>query len=359
MFPMLINGTCNVVTSSKYFIQLEKNIFNNTYAKGNYTFGEEILSKEPLAIVTRKDDREFSDIVNWIIHTILHQEGHRDPTLCQNYTDLTSLDALDLNFKNAVHCVGNVTEIFGETGTRIQLENGTSGLLYAIPFGNLDSDSIDDSFPGGMLAQIRKNNSFNCGVAVAANFVGNVKESDGLVRMGVEYCRTLAAALHNGDHKNVMFQPFPEADDSSFIALSNRTIDVLVGAKIRMEYDFKQPPSRDGAHFSTPYYYGNETANEVSIYSIATREDDALFASFVNSVVLATIYAQENEIHKEDMLKMPLVSLYGSDLNWALRDAVAYSGNYDDMYSEWFKNVTEATRGRNVVNKDLSVKLKV
>ena len=126
---------------------------------------------------------------------------------------------------------------------------------------------------------------------------------------------------------------------------------------MQRKYDFKLSPSLDGVHFSTPYYYGNEFTNEVSIYAIATREDDAPFASFVNTVVLATIYAQENDIQRKDSTEMPLVSLFGSNLNWALRDAVAHSGNYDEIYSKFFvSNVSEASRGRNRMNTDLAVK---
>ncbi|KAL7538347.1 hypothetical protein ACHAXR_008492 [Thalassiosira sp. AJA248-18] len=49
---------------------------------------------------------------------------------------------------------------------------------------------------------------------------------------------------------------------------------------------------------------------------------------------------------------MPLVSVFGSDLNWALRDAIAYSGSYEQIYKNHFgSKATEVNRGRNTLNK--------
>ena len=50
-------------------------------------------------------------------------------------------------------------------------------------------------------------------------------------------------------------------------------------------------------------------------------------------------------------MKMPLASLFGSDLRWALRDAITYSGNYDDVYTKNFgSQVSDAERGWNALN---------
>mmetsp|Transcript_14555 Transcript_14555/g.31305 ORF Transcript_14555/g.31305 Transcript_14555/m.31305 type:complete len:378 (-) Transcript_14555:88-1221(-) len=354
MDDMLLNGTCNVIASMKFFINQKEPLIEGE-RNGTFVFGKSLLSKEPFAIATRNDDREFSDVVNRIIETILYEQGQKEPMLCQNQSVPTPRDVLDLNWTNSVHCVGNYTEIFGDIGTLNPLNENASGSLYATPFGNLGDSTINNASSKDMLPRIRKNESFSCGVAVPDNFNGNITGSDRLVCMSVEYCRTLAAALHNGDPETT-FLSFPEADSNSFIALANKTIDVLVGGRIEPRYNFKQSPSLDGVHFSTPYYYGNESTDEVGVYAIATREDDALFSSFVNTVVLATIYAQENGINSTDMLEMPLVSSFGSDVSWALRDAVAYSGNYDAIYAECFgRNVDRASRGRNRVNEILAV----
>ena len=45
---------------------------------------------------------------------------------------------------------------------------------------------------------------------------------------------------------------------------------------------------------------------------MATREGNDLFSSFVNCVVLATIYAEEEGIAKEEYKKIPQISLFGN-----------------------------------------------
>jgi len=69
----------------------------------------------------------------------------------------------------------------------------------------------------------------------------------------------------------------------------NGTIDVLAGAKVHKKYDFDS-----SYHFSTPYFYGDEAANEnLTMYALATLEEDTLFSSFVNAIVIATICSRE------------------------------------------------------------------
>ncbi|KAL7539869.1 hypothetical protein ACHAXR_012322 [Thalassiosira sp. AJA248-18] len=55
---------------------------------------------------------------------------------------------------------------------------------------------------------------------------------------------------------------------------------------------------------------------------------------------------------------MPLVSVFGSDLNWALRDAIAYSGSYEQIYRKHFGiEATEVNRGRNTLNEGSPIML--
>ena len=88
----------------------------------------------------------------------------------------------------------------------------------------------------------------------------------------------------------------------------------------------------------------------VSFHALVTRdsEDDDIFSSFVNSVVLGTIFAQENNINRKKSVEMPLLPI--QDFSWALRDAVAFSGSYNTIYENNFGDVPE--RGRNFLNSD-------
>jgi len=103
----------------------------------------------------------------------------------------------------------------------------------------------------------------------------------------------------------------------------------------------------DLSHIISHLHYASD---DVSSFSLATREDDILFSSFVNCVVLATIHAEEKSITRDRSEEMPLVSIFGSKYSWALRDAVAYSGSYDQMYAKHFIDVAYEDRGRNTLN---------
>jgi len=307
------------------------------------------MTKEPLSIVTRNTDREFSDIINWIVHALFYGEEQgltKNSSLCQNSSNLTPHHASDLNFMNAVYCVGNYGELFDEDENNRglnQINDGSTGMLYATPFGQLnhENDYLSIFATGDTLIDgIREKGSLNCGVIVPEDFDGQITNSSKLVGMSVDYCQTLTAALFNGDSKVVNWSTFMESDESSFVALNNGTIDVLAGGRVEKKYDFGSSSSFSGFQFSTPYYFGNETAGEdVSFFAFTTREDDVMFTSFVNFIILATIYAQEEGMERDK-----------SEEIWVLRDVIAYSGSYDQIYKNNFENVTEGERGRNILN---------
>jgi len=263
-----------------------------------------------------------------------------------------------LNFLNAVYCVGSYYEICDVEQNNMgmnQINNGTTGMLYATPFGEMDDEDDElgdiDVTAGTLLGDIRKKGSLDCGVLIHDGFDGEITTSDKLFSMSVDYCRTLAAALFNGDSNLVNLTTYSEDDNSSFVALNNGTIDILSGGRVERKHDFENSQSVGGVHFSTPYYYGNETSRgNVSFFSLATREEDVMFSSFVNCIVLATIYAQENTIKKKKSEEMPLLPVFGSEFKWALRDAIYYSGSYDRIYKKHFGVVSEEDRGRNYLN---------
>lgn len=291
--------------------------------------------------VTRNNDREFSDVANWILHALFFgdEQGLRqNATECSNSTKVTPV-ASELNYLDAVYCVGSYAELYDFPDSRglNRINNGTK-MLFATPFGDLDYPvSIDPDLmefgpqPDNTFAEIMNNGTLNCGVNAET-------ESEGIVGMSTDYCRSLAAAIFYGNYKAVNLFNFSSADEA-YLALQNGTVDVLAGTVVNKARDFR------GNDFSTPYYYESGTANEPLIaYAIVTREDDVLFTSFVNCVVLATLYAEEMGINQ-----VPLASIFGEDLRWSLRDAVSYSNSYDDLYSKHFG--LDSDRGRNELNR--------
>ena len=57
--------------------------------------------------------------------------------------------------------------------------------------------------------------------------------------------------------------------------------------------------------------------DDISCFSLTTRVDDKLFSSFVNSIVLATIHAQEKDLTRERSQEMPDTPIFGSELGAA------------------------------------------
>ncbi|EJK75467.1 hypothetical protein THAOC_02808 [Thalassiosira oceanica] len=199
-------------------------------------------------------------------------------------------------------------------------------MINTLPFGNLEDQDAD-------VAQ--------------ENFVGDSREATGVVGMSVTYCTAVAVALMDGKEDAVdaveLF-PFVESSNVSYQALHNGTVDIHAGAKAKSEIP--------GVTFSTAYFYGNETAEEdLTMYTLATRKDDFKFSSFVNLVVMSTIKADKDGIGREAHRNMPLISVYGSNIGWALKDAISYSGSYSQILSENFPQSMAAT-GRNCIHKD-------
>ncbi len=80
-----------------------------------------------------------------------------------------------------------------------------------------------------------------------------------------------------------------------------------------------------------------------------TRQKDGMFSSFVNCIVLSTIYATSEGIDKNNSFAMPSMTIFGMDMLWALKDAISANGNYYEMLSTNF-DVDDDIRGRNHLN---------
>lgn len=259
-------GGCNVMAANRGSLLLNFDLGNGVSNRGGPVLGGALMTKEPYAAVTRPDDAEFSDVVNWAIQALFFGEERglvKDVSLCNANVNVTGKAASDLDFLNAVYCVGNYGEIFdGDENNRgpNQINDGTTGMLYTIPFGQLErAMDREVSLDGTVLHGIRNDGTLNCGVIIPGE---QVREADGvnITDMNTRYCHTVAAALFNGNFASANLVEFSENDDDApFLALSNGTIDVLAGAKISRRYDFASPPLRQGSHFSIPYYYGRET----------------------------------------------------------------------------------------------------
>lgn len=67
-----VDGGCGVIAGEQNDIS-EIVVRNAGYA-GDFQNGVKVLSKEPLAMVTRKNDQSWTDVVNWVLRALIHAE---------------------------------------------------------------------------------------------------------------------------------------------------------------------------------------------------------------------------------------------------------------------------------------------
>ena len=68
-----VNGTCNVLAKDQVSLSPQR-LVESGYA-GPYKIGKRIFSREPLALVTRDDDTEWTNIVNSVVQLMYTAEG--------------------------------------------------------------------------------------------------------------------------------------------------------------------------------------------------------------------------------------------------------------------------------------------
>ena len=271
------------------------------------------------------------------------EEGFtKDLTLCQSEA---GANASALPYINAIHCVGNYAEIVDVATNRgmNRLNKGTTGLFYALPFGNLDRlAESENSFRapyGDGLNNVMETGMLDCGVVV------EMHQNDSVDAMNTDLCRALAASLFYGDAADVNITVF-HSKDEAFASLGNGTIDVAAGLAVEKGPDFA------GYHFSDPYLFVADPADadqkSVSSIAFATRDDDRLLSSYVSTVVMALFWGVEDVVLQKRSSRMPLASTFGKDLRWFMRYTVAYAGNYDELHARHFG--PDAERGMNALN---------
>ncbi|KAL7545664.1 hypothetical protein ACHAWF_009014 [Thalassiosira exigua] len=114
LIELMQNGTCNAALVYQSRVGTHLPVSEELFDKGGVK-GTKLVTKEPISMVTRNTDSEWSVIVEWVLQALIYAEEQgltKDVTLCQIGTNLTLKNAVDLDFMNAVYCVGNYGEQF-------------------------------------------------------------------------------------------------------------------------------------------------------------------------------------------------------------------------------------------------------
>ncbi|CAB9503850.1 extracellular solute-binding protein [Seminavis robusta] len=328
-----MNGTCNVMALLNARHLAVQSVRSRGYF-GEYANGKTELLPEPHTAVTRAGDAHFSDFVNAVLMSL---QFARSANITQETADKFPETELFGNehramFQRAIQVVGNFNEIrfrslsqslHATSGGISDLNNGSTGLLYPFTLGAIDTDCKDHPLSDTMLA-IKASGTIRCGIVL--NRPGFVSSTGGGVEgMDVDFCQAVAASLYRGADL------VTAGVTDGYQLLASGELDILAGGTWTLDNDVKEPTTGIGFSFSTPYFYGYSDSEDN--FCLATRQDDHDWISFVYWVVMATIYAETNDIGSHSSHGMPEVLVFGSDLKRMFRDAILTVGSYAEIYA--------------------------
>jgi hypothetical protein len=171
LYSNFIQGLCNVIAGEQF--DIAEAILRDRGYEGGYAYGLNIHSKEPLCMVSRSDDAQWSDFINWVLEALLAAEDEAISSRTANLigpTDVFGETFPDV-FRNAVKIVGNYGEIYRRNLEALlprpvpdRINPGDSGLIYAFPFGSLEAVG-EGPIAGGTLDAIMQRGHLRCGIS--------------------------------------------------------------------------------------------------------------------------------------------------------------------------------------------------
>lgn len=357
-FEGLKNGTCNVMAHES--LRLIPQVAYYMGAPQPYAVSQNYYSKEPLAIVTKSHDPEFSDFVDSIMQALLVADKYNITQATADDFPQTTMfgEAYKDMFRNAIRVAGNYNELYQRflqqyipRSSLNLLNNGSTGLLYSLPFGDLGGELRDlNIYPLGNLTQeILDRQHIRCGIRPGRDgFVNKTVTADGEVvysGMEVDLCSAVAAGLFH-DMTAVEFVELGSTEEG-YRMLADNQVDVVAGALWRIGSDVREPTTGLGFSFSQPYFYGY--SEEEDNLALATRQEDHDWEAIVFWTVSALFYAEAQGIQQHQYNQMPSVSLFGERLERIFKDAILYVGNYGELYQRNVGSVFPRS-GRNELN---------
>jgi hypothetical protein len=329
---VLQDEQCNVIADEAYRIadhlRLASPGSNETIVVGSNAF-----TREPLAMVTRSDDYEWTLFVETVFQGLLEAEA-------RNITQERSIDFGDIPYfgsgynrtvAQAVGRVGNFGRVYDrEIGSELKrlglnrlrrnnCEEG--GLIYGFPFGNiLEGDPRDNG--SGKLAEIVNRTRMRCGVP-------SMSESLGQYMFNVEICNAISAAIF-GSVGHVDLVKVPPSTES-FDKLLSDEVDVLTGAGSGL-----LPLLGRGLQdlfFSRPYFFSPLDDGTHEAFLLMTKSDDHQWSMFVQWIIDSVILAEEIYISRSQGKFLPEVKLFGPSYDQMFRDVISAVGNYGEMYN--------------------------
>ena len=258
-----LEGRCNVIAGSNWDLTwtlIAYEIFGPGQAIGK------ILSYESLSLVTRDDDPHWSDIVNYVIQSLITAEAQGiTQSMAQDFISASNFGLWsEFVFQTAIAAVGNYGEMYERhyewflPRSEINLinVNGTTGLLRTPFFGGL-SDSGPEPVAGGEVEVITMNGHLTCGITDQSPGFAEFNSTSGRWSgLDVDYCRALASSLFFGrvTDETLIFRQFDRPEEGHS-ALVDGTVDVLCGQRVSLRGDMSGCATCEVFAFSLPYFY--------------------------------------------------------------------------------------------------------
>ncbi|CAB9529038.1 extracellular solute-binding protein [Seminavis robusta] len=360
LYHGLLKGTCNVIIFDS-FVVAEPPVRQAGYL-GSYKVAEAVLAYIPYSIVTARGDPVFSDLVNAVVlalqtaeaSNITQQRAHELMPQVSWFGD----EHKDI-LRNAIAAGGNFGEIYSRhlkgyisRGSMNDINDGSSGLLYPLPFKLVENQQVSRSL-GPALTAILNRGYLRCGVqldrpgfAMQDSYKSNNTNSP-FTGMDIDYCKAISASLFEGAAESINFMAL-DSFSQGFKLLAQGQVDVITGAAWTLENDFQEPTTGLGFSFSQPYFYQDDGEN----VALATMQDDPEWAALVYWIVEATFYAEQKSIFSSNSSLMPEVNLFGSDMKRILRDAILMVGSYSEMYERNLESTVGSRSKQNMLNKE-------
>lgn len=339
IYSNFADGLCNVAYTTAMGSFLQNARENNHSAP--LKMSERIYNTIPLALVSRNEDTEFGDIVNWIVHSMTKAEAFNITQGTAHLFPETSLFGSDTTiFQRALAVLGNYAEVYQKAWqsefprqaiNSLNMPPHDGGLLFPRPLGKLDAGSVGRIIDAKFFTEIGQQGALRCGLLTGRQGLATWNATLGyFVGLDADQCRALAAALFAGDTSRLEFVEF-ESEGDGFVGLAEGMIDVLAGAEYSMGNDIMEETTGQGYTFSDIYYY-DQQGSETTPIAMATLEGDPDWSDFVGLIAMASLHAEASGINQTSAVKMPVLDVYGRQYSQALRDAVLNVGNYAEMY---------------------------
>lgn len=344
-------GRCNVFVAEPISMA-EEELRSKGYS-GAYKVGHKLFSREPLALVTNDGEPEWSALVNTVVNVFFFAEAMgmtrsnaNDALDEANDSDLIMLASL------IVSELGNygemyetyIEDVIPRTGVNTLYQNeglGTTGLLYSMPYGDLDTTGPPPALSES-LGAILSRGHVRCGVKSRPGFAEHV---NGIWSgFDVDMCRGIAAALFGQTEDHIVFEDLA-GTGSDYYSLINDDVDIVAGSLVTLDAVYKESTTGHAYSFSPSYFYDSSGHS----YAMATIGKESQWSDFVYWVVMTTIYAEENGVGQDSLDLVPLVDLFGNDLQSMLRNTVNATGPYSDVYARSLEQSLPRS-GKNQVN---------